>query len=176
MATLPSSSTDYRGIDDQSSMVRVISVTGVIFAVLGMSCLPFNFGAFITFGWPVEGSKNTVLDWWCFASTFAGLGLSTILLFSSLGCYHFKRWGLYGMLFWAVCSLGYGILGIYFWGRFLLPWLRSEYVAMRGPDEVGGLIAWMIGTGLSLIVLWQMRKPSIRGVFQSPLVPAAHPS
>lgn len=176
MATLPPSSTDYRGIDDQSSMVRVISVAGVIFAVLGMSCLPFNFGSFITFGWPVEGSKDTALDWWCFASTFAGLGLSTILLFSSLGCYHFKRWGLYGMLFWAFCSLAYGILGIYFWGRFLLPWLRTEYVSMRGPDEVSGLIAWMIGTGLAIIVLRQMTKPSIRGVFQSHVVPAAHPS
>jgi hypothetical protein len=97
-------------------------------------------------------------------------------LFSSLGCYHFKRWGLYGILFWAVSSLAYGILGIYFWGRFLLPWLRSEYVSMRGPDEVGGLIAWMIGTGLSIIVLRLMTRPSIRGVFQPPVVPVAHPS
>lgn len=176
MGTLPPSSTDYRGIDDPSSIVRAISVAGVIFGTLGISCLPFNFGSFITFGWPVEGSKNTALDWWCFASTLAGLGLSTILLFSSLGCYHFKYWGLYGLLIWAVSSLAYGILGIYFWGRFLLPWLRTEYVAMRGPDEVGGLIAWMIGMGLSIIVLRFMTRPSIRGVFQSPIVPAAGPS
>lgn len=176
MATLPPSSIDSRGIDDQSSIVRTIAVAGVIFGTLGMSCLPFNFGSFITFGWPVEGSKDTALDWWCFGSTFAGLGLSTILLFSSLGCYHFKRWGLYGILFWACSSLAYGILGIFFWGRFLLPWMRSQYVDMRGPDEISGLIAWIIGTGLSFIVLYQMRRPAIRGVFQSPLVPAAHPS
>lgn len=176
MTSLPSSSTDPRGIDDQSSMVRVISVAGVVFGTLGMSCLPFNFGSFITFGWPVQGSRDTVIDAWCLASTFAGLGLSTILLFSSLGCYHFKKWGLYGILFWASSSLAYGILGIYFWGRFLLPWLRSEYAGMRGPDEISGLIAWMIGTGLSIIVLRQMTRPSIRAVFGPPVAPSAHPS
>ena len=176
MATLPPSSIDYRGIDDESSIVRTIAVAGVIFGALGMSCLPFNLGSFITVGWPIDDSRNTTLDWWCFVSTFAGLGLSTILLFSSLGCYHFKRWGLYGILVWACCSLGYGVVGIYFWGKFLLPWTRSEYVAMRGQDEIGGLIAWFIGTGLSVIVLHQMRRPAIRGVFPSRLVPAAHPS
>jgi hypothetical protein len=175
MSTLPPSSTDYRGIDDQSSIIRAISVAGVIFGTLGMSCLPFNFGSFITFGWPVEATKQA-LDWWCFVSTFAGLGLATILLFSSLGCYHFKRWGLYGIQFWAVSSLAYGIVGIFFWGRFLLPGLRSEYVRMRAPDEVSGLIAWIIGTGLSGVVLWFMTRPAIRGVFEPQVVPAAHPS
>lgn len=177
MTTLPPSSIDPRGIDDQSSIVRAISVAGVIFGTLGMSCLPFNLGSFITFGWPaVEGSRDSVIEWWCLASTFAGLGLSTILLFSSLGCYHFKRWGLYGILFWATMSLAYGILGIYFWGRFLLPWLRPEYVSMRGPDEISGLIAWLIGTGLSVIVLYQMTRPAIRAVFQPSIVSPTHPS
>jgi hypothetical protein len=150
-------------------------VAGVIFGTLGMSCLPFNLGAFITYGWPVEGSTRT-LDWWCFVSTFAGLGLSTILLFSSLGCYHFKRWGLYGMLFWAASSLAYGIVGIFFWGRFFFPGLGAEYARMRGQDEVSGLIAWMIGTALAVLVLWFMTRPAIRGVFQPAVVPAAHPS
>jgi hypothetical protein len=176
MGTLPPSSIDYRGIDDQSSIVRTLAVAGVIFGTLGMSCLPFNLGSFITSGWPVEASKDSALDWWCFASTFAGLGLSTILLFSSLGCYHFRRWGLYGILFWAWSSLAYGVVGSYFWGRFLLPGARLAYVAMRGPDEISGLIAWLMGTGLSIIVLHQMGRPAIRGVFQSGLVPAAHRS
>jgi hypothetical protein len=175
MSTLPPSSTDYRGIDDQSSIVRVISVAGVIFGTLGMSCLPFNLGVFITSGWPVEGNDR-FLDGWCLASTFIGLGLATILLFSSLGCYHFKRWGLYGILFWAASSLGYGLVGVFFWGRFLLPGLRSEYVRMRGQDEISGLLAWMIGTALSVLVLWFMTRPAIRGVFQPAVVPAAHPS
>jgi hypothetical protein len=47
---------------------------------------------------------------------------------------------------------------------------------MRGPDEISGLIAWLMGTGLSIIVLHQMGRPAIRGVFQSGLVPAAHRS
>jgi hypothetical protein len=175
MATLPPSSIDYRGIDDRSSIVRVISVAGVIFGTLGMSCLPFNFGSFITFGWPVSANNNA-LDWWCFGSTFVELGLSTVLLFSSLGCYHFKRWGLYGILFWAISSASYGVVGIFFWGRFLLPGARSEYVRMRGQDEVAGLIVWLIGTMLSLVVLRFMTRSAIRGVFRSHVVPAAHPS
>lgn len=171
MSTLPASSIDPRGIDPQSSLVRVLAVAGVIFGTLGMSCLPFNFGAFITYGWPVEGNERE-LDWWVFASTFAGLGLSAILLFASLGAYHFKRWGFYGMLFWAGCSLAYGIVGIFYWGRFMLPWLGNEYVRMRGPDEIGGLIAWLIGTGLSILVLRCLTRPEVRGVFDPHLLPA----
>jgi hypothetical protein len=171
MSTLPASSLDPRGIDPQSSLVRALAVAGVIFGCLGMSCLPFNFGAFVTYGWPVQGQQGA-LDWWVFVSTFAGLGLSAMLLFSSLGAYHFKRWGLYGLFFWAVCSLGYGVLGIYFWGRFLLPWFRGEYVRMRGPDEVSGLIAWMIGTGLAIIVLRCLMRPDVRGVFVPPVIPS----
>lgn len=169
--TLPPSSLDPRGIDPQSSLVRALAVVGVIFGCLGMSCLPFNFGAFITYGWPVQ-ARQAAMDWWVFASTFAGLGLSAMLLFSSLGAYHFKLWGYFGMLFWSVCSLAYGVLGIYFWGRWLFPWMRGEYVRMRGPDEISGLIAWMIGTGLAVIVLRNLIRRDVRGVFASPVVPS----
>ncbi|HEY2588091.1 MAG TPA: hypothetical protein VGI81_20275 [Tepidisphaeraceae bacterium] len=169
--TLPASSLDPRGIDPQSSLVRVLAVAGVIFGCLGMSCLPFNFGEFITYGWPVQ-ARQAPLDWWVLAWTFVGLGLSTILLFSSLGAYHFKLWGFYGMFLWAVGSIGYGVLGIFFWVRWLLPWQRGEYVRMRGPDEVSGLIAWMVGTGLAVIVLRCLIRRDVRGVFAAPVVPS----
>jgi hypothetical protein len=140
-------------------------VVGVIFGTLGLSCLPFNFGSFVTYGWPVEGSKSGTIDLWCFGSTFLGLGLSLLLLLSSLGCYHFQWWGRYGMLLWAFVSLGYGIVGVYFWGRFLLPGLRSQLVAMRGPDEISGLIAWIMGSGFSIFVLMTLLPSSSRRVF-----------
>ena len=166
MSIYPPPSDDPRGIDPASSTVRTLAVVGVIFGTLGMSCMPFNLGEWITFGWPIEGSKTTVMDMWCFFSTLAGLGLSSVLLLSSFGCYHFKWWARGAILAWAYVSLAYGVLGIYFWGRFFLPWLRSEYAAMRGPDEVSGPIAWIIGTTLSVFVIVLMTRPAIRGVFE----------
>lgn len=175
MPTLPRSSVDYRGIDPQSSTVRALAVVGVIFGCLGMSCFPFDFGEYVTYGWPVQANQST-MDWWVFVSTFVGLGLSALLLFSSLGAYHFKRWGLYGMLLWGFASVLYGILGIYFWGRFLLPWLRHQYVRVRGPDEVAGLIAWMVGTVFALMVLRNLLRRDVQGVFMEPqIVPPEKP-
>lgn len=165
MARFPTASLDPRGTDPESSIVRAIAVVGVIFGTLGMSCLPFNLGEFVSFGWPVEGARADWLDLWCLFATFIELGLSTLLLFCSLGAYHFKWWARYGLLLWATCSLGYGVVGIYFWGRFLLPPLRSEYAAMRGPDEFAGLLAWLVGTGLSIFVLRFLTRPAIRMVF-----------
>lgn len=161
-------SQDYepRGIDPISSRVRAVAVVGTIFAVLGLSCLPFNLGAWITYGWPIQGSKSTPIDMWCFASTFIGLGLAAMLLWGSLAAYHFRWWARDLLLLWAILSLAYGILGIYFWGRFLLPALREQYAEMRGPDEVSGLIAWIIGTGLSIFVLRTMMRPSTRALFE----------
>jgi len=172
MSTLPDRSHEPRGIDPQSATVRALAVVGTIFAVLGLSCLPFKFGAWITYGWPIEGPKSNPMETWCLASTFAGLGLSTLLLLSSLGAYHFRWWARDALLLWAWLSLAYGVCGIFFWGRFLLPRLRPQYAAMRGPDEISGLIAWIIGTGLAVFVLRFMTRPSIRAKRRAARAPA----
>ena len=166
MSSLPHPSLEPRGIDPQSSEVRIIAVMGVIFGTLGLSCLPFNFGEWITAGWPIQGSKTTIMDLWCFASTFIGLGLSAILLLSSLAAYRFAWWGRGGLLVWAWGSLVYGAVGLYFWVRFFLPSLRNHYTEMHGPDEVAGPIAWIIGTSFAAIALWYLTRPSVRAVFE----------
>lgn len=165
MSELPPATTAPRGLDAQSGDVRIISVFGVIFGTLGLSCLPFNFGAWITYGWPIEGSKASPVEMWVFASTFVGLGLSALLLLSSLASMRFLWWGRDGLILWACASLLYGIAGIYFWGRFFLPWLNYQYVAMRGPDEVAGLLAWMIGSIFAIFVLWYLTRPSVKAAF-----------
>lgn len=165
MSTLPAQTNDPRGIDAQSSIVRTLAVVGTIFGVLGLSCLPFNLADWITYGWPIEGEKTTVMDVWCLLSTFIGMGLSGLLVAGSLGAYHFRWWARDVLLLWAWLSLAYGILGIYFWGRFLLPRYSSRYAEMRGPDEVSGVIAWIIGTGLAIFVLRFLNRPSIAAVF-----------
>jgi hypothetical protein len=168
MAVLPPSDVDYRGIEPEASLVRVIAVAGVIFGTTGMACMPFTWPEPLAAGWPVEQHKMTVLDLWCHASVFIGLGLSTILMFSSLGAYHFRWWAWYGLLFWAACSFAYGLVGTLFWGQFLLPWRRSDYVVFRSPDTIAPLIAWIIGTGLSVFVLLFLPRRAIRGVFRAP--------
>jgi len=157
-----------QGIDPPSSDVPIIAVMGVVFAMLGLSCLPFNLGAWVDYGWPLEAGGPGVIDKWCLVSTFIGLGLSALLLLSSLGCYRLATWGRDGMLLWAVLSLIYGVTGIFFWGRFFLPRLLNQYVEMRGPDEIAGLIAWIIGVGYAVIVLWYLTRPSVRMVFVGP--------
>src|SRR5579864_8064607 len=114
MPSYPPPSVEPRGLDPQSSAVRTIAVVGVIFGTLGLSCLPFNFGAWITYGWPIEGSKTTAMDMWAFASTFIELGLATMLLLCSFATYHFNWWGRDGLLLWAVITLAYGLCGIFF--------------------------------------------------------------
>ena len=162
---LPAPSTEYRGIGPESSIVRVIAVAGVIFGTLGMACMPFSFGAFETQGWPLAGMQHTTHDGWFLASIFIELGLSPLLLFSSLGCYHFKWWGRYGLLFWAFCTAVYGAAGLYFWVYFLIPTHHLDAPAMRGVDEVAPLLGWIVGSGLSIFVLIFLPRPSIRAVF-----------
>ena len=166
MAQTSPASLEPRGIDAQSATVRAIAVVGTIFGVVGMSCLPFNLGAWITYGWPLEGSKSTPLDLWAFASTIIGMGLATLLMVSSLMTYKFKPIGRDGLLLWAWASILYGIAGVFFWGRFLLPWLNPQYADLRGPDEIAGLIAWVLGTCLAVVILYHLRRPSIRVVFE----------
>jgi hypothetical protein len=165
MTHAPAPSTGPLGMFPPAGDIRALAVVGVIFGTLGMSCLPFNFGAWITFGWPIETSKTNLIEVWCLGSTVVGLALSALLMFSSLGAFHFKSWGRYGLLFWAVMSLAYGVAGIFFWGRFLLPQLRWQYVTMRGPDEISGLLAWFIGSILAIFVLRLFTRPDIRSVF-----------
>ena len=165
MSSAPPSSLEPRGTDEQSSVVRAVEVVGTIFGVLGLSCLPFNFGEWITYGWPIEGSKTTPMDMWVFASTFIELGLSTLLLFSSLAAFHFKPLGRDGLILWSLSTLLYGFLGIFFWGRFFFPQINSQYAALRGPDVIAGLIAWVFGILLACVIFYHMRRPAIRAVF-----------
>jgi len=178
MAIMPAHSDGPRGIDPQSSIVRALAVVGTIFGTLGLCGLPFNLAAWITYGWPIEGAKTAIMDMWCFASTLIGLGLSALLLGGSLGAYHFKWWARDVLLLWAWLSLVYGICGIFFWGRFLLPRFSSQYVEMRGIDEVSGLIAWIIGTGFAIFVLHFLNRPSVAASFMEarPEVPAHEPA
>ena len=165
MTAIPPPSNEPRGADPQSSTVRALAMLGVVFGTLGLSCLPFNFGTWITYGSPIAGARTTPIDMWVFASTFIGIGLSVLLLLSSLGAFHFRKWGRIGMLAWSEVSLLYGIVGIFLYGRFLLPWLRGEYANIRGPDTIAGLLAWMIGSCLAVFVLYDLTRPSVRELF-----------
>lgn len=173
MNQVPPPSVESRGIDPNSSDVRIIAVLGVIFGTLGLSCLPFNLGGWVTYGFPAQTAKDSPLDLWALLSTFIGLGLAALLLLSSMAAYKFNWWGRDGMLLWAFLSLLYGIVGIPFWGRFLIPSAASQYASLRGPDELAGLLGWLIGTFFSIFVLWYLTRPAVRAVFQ---VPSAQPS
>ena len=155
-----------RGLDRWSGDVRVIPVFGVILGTLGLSCLPFNFGVFVIHSWPSEPIKGGGFgEPWILASTFIGLGLSMLLLVSSLAAYRFLWWGRDGLLIWAGASLIYGVIGIFFWGRFFFPQLLHQFIRMRGPDQLGGLLAWMIGSIFAVFTFWHLTRPSVREVF-----------
>lgn len=132
---------------------------------MGLMCLPFSFGSWAAFGWPVRHTRTGAIGVWVIASTFVGLGLSLLLLLSSFGAYRLRRWGRDGMLAWAIVSLVYGLAGVYFWGRFLVPSMRSQYPAFRGPDMVSGLIAWAVGTIYAALALFYLTRPRIKAVF-----------
>lgn len=165
MTTLPPVSGEPRGDDAASSTVRTIAIMGILFGLLGLICLPLNFGMWAAFGWPIRATHVGALGVWVWASTFAGLALSALLTFSSFGCFRFQRWGCGGLLLWSVLSLVYGAAGIYFWGRFLVPSIRHQYSTFRGPDMVSGLIAWGVGTIYAAFVLYYLTRPRIRAVF-----------
>ncbi|HXE54913.1 MAG TPA: hypothetical protein VN541_17965 [Tepidisphaeraceae bacterium] len=177
MSHAPPPSLEPRGIDPESADVRIIAVFGVIFGTLGLSCLPFNFGNWLTYGWPVQSSGRSPIAPWVMISTIVGLAQAGVLLLSSLATYRLLWWGRDGMLIWAWTSLIHGIVGIFFWGRFLFPWLNSQYADMRGPDELAGLLAWIVGSIFSIAVLIYFSRPGIRSVFvRKDLQPQTGPS
>ena len=157
---------DDRGIGPDDSIVRVIAVAGVIFGVIGMSCLPFSWCEPFGASWPLEphGMPNPVF--WQLWSSVVGLGLAALLTLSSLGAYHFKWWGWYGMMFWAAASLAWSLGGAIFWFQYFLPWRRENYVMTRGPDELAPLIGTIIAIGLSIFVLRFFPRRPIRALFQ----------
>jgi magnesium-transporting ATPase (P-type) len=166
MSHLPPATHEPRGRDPWSVDARIISVFGVILGTLGLSCLPFNFGFWVVHAWPVEpgrvaGSGQT----WVLLSTLIGLGLATLLLISSLAAYRFLWWGRDGLILWAILSLIYCVVGIFFWGKFLFPQFAHQFVLMRGPDELGGLLAWLIGSIFAILTLWHLTRPAVREAF-----------
>jgi hypothetical protein len=165
MSQLPPPTHEPRGIDRWSYDARIISVFGVILGTLGISCLPFNLGVWVVHGWPIEPAKGSEGQTWVLLSTLLGLGLSTLLLISSLAACRFLRWGRDGLLLWAVLSLIYGVVGIFFWGRFLFPRFENQFIPMRGPDEVAGILAWMIGSIFAILTFWHLTRPSVRAAF-----------
>jgi hypothetical protein len=165
MSELPPATHEPRGVDRWSADARIISVFGVILGTLGISCLPFNLGVWVVHGWPIEPAKGTEGQTWVLLSTLLGLGFSTLLLISSLAAYRLLWWGRDGLLLWAVLSLIYGVVGIFFWGRFFLPQLENQLVRMRGPDELAGILAWMIGSIFAILTFWHLTRPSVRAAF-----------
>jgi len=160
-------------VDPKYSEVRVIPVFGVVLGTLGLAALPIDLGQFLTEGWPVSPGRSHGMNLWALFSTLTGLGLATLLLLSSLGAYHFTRWGRDGMLIWAGASLAYGVFGVAYWGRFLFYSRYPEYANLVGPDQATGLLAWGVGTGFAALTLWHLTRPHVREAFvrQYPFTP-----
>jgi hypothetical protein len=99
-------------------------------------------------------------------STLIGLGLAALLLLSSLGAYHFTRWGRDGMLIWAGASLAYGVFGVAYWGQFFFYRRYAQYANLVGPDQAAGLLAWGVGTVFAALTLWCLTRPRVRDAFR----------
>ena len=153
------------GIDRNSSGVRALGVIGVVFAVTAIVMLPFTLGDYIDYGWPISGGKTAPIEMWNLFSTFVGLGLAILMLLASFGCYRFEEWGRRGMILWSVLSLIYGVAGVYFYGRWLVPWFRGEYARNPAASPFAPLVCWIVGTIMAACTLPYLRRTAIRAVF-----------
>lgn len=149
----------------EGSGVRAIAVTGVIFAFLALVMLPFTLGGFTSYGWPISGGKTAPMELWILFSTLFGLLLAVMLLLGSFGSYRFQQWGRSLMLLWSVLSLAYGVVGIYFFGRWLIPSLRGEFARNPAVSPLAPLCCWAVGTLFALCIVRYFRRPGVRACF-----------
>lgn len=152
-------------VDSQPLPVRVVATIGLMFGLAAVSCLPYSLVPFVDGQWVISPQKTSWMDLWVLVSTIVGLGLGSLLLLSSIGCFSLVWWARPGMLLWAGSSALWGIVAAFFYLHWFLPSFRANIGDVRAEGPWGGLVFWAIGWIFSVFVLFFMTRPRVKAEF-----------
>lgn len=78
-----------------------------------------------------------------------------------------KSWSLLVLRLWAVASIVIGLVGSYFYLKWILPPWREQLAQVRGVDDtLFNLGGWMIGTILAIAMLIVIGRPTVQAALK----------
>lgn len=151
---------------------RALAALGVAFGTVGVFMLPFGLLRFhqgaIAGGFRVaimdEPVQSTSIDaYWLLCSSLLGAGLALALMVGGIGGVCLKSWSIVVLRIWSVVSIIVGVMGSYFYLRWLFSPARDQMSQVRGVDDVlvnfGGCF---IGLCLAIAILSVIGRPQVR--------------
>lgn len=181
---------DAAAYDPQARVMRALAAVGTVFGTVAAVALPlgmirlhqgniFGDARVPLFDGPIRGTSLQAL--WMVVSALSGAGLGAMLLTGSAGALTFRRWSRPVLIGWALASIAYGIIGIFFFGAWLLPPWRSHLAEVRGVvDSMVEFAGWSVGSALAIGMLCMLTRPKVHAAFErqgavEAPVPAAPP-
>lgn len=156
-------------------VMRTVAVLGMIFGFAGMLSLPFGLnrlhpGSFagdarVHFFSPLI-ERPTIDVLWMYLASASGAGLGFMLFAGSIAAISFKNIGRVILFLWAMGSLFLGLIGCFFYFRWLFGASRSDYAQVRGVvDSLVNFGGWGVGSTLAIVMLYLLTRPEIKEAF-----------
>ena len=149
--------------DSRVELIRIAAIVGMALGLSGVLCLPFR-AFFEVAGPPREGAPP--LGYWPGIFAVAGLLLSIVLCFGSMAAFRLKPIARPLLIIYALGSLLFGVAGVIFYARALLP-NEGRNLVMRwgGMGLTYELLMWPAAILFSLYLLYAMTRPAAKAVF-----------
>jgi hypothetical protein len=163
---------DYR---PQVRLMRTVAVLGMLFGFAGMLSLPLGLnrlhpGSFagdarVHYFSPLI-ERPTIDALWMYVASASGAGLGFMLFWGSVAAINFKSIGRALLVLWAMGSLFLGLIGCFFYFRWLFAPSRGDLAQVRGVvDSLVNFGGWGIGSTLAIVMLYLLTRPEIKEAF-----------
>ncbi len=157
-------------------VMRTVMVLGIIFGLAGMLSLPFGLnrlhpGSFAgdlrvkPYSPLIE--RLTIDALWMYVASASGAGLGGMLFVGSVAAMNFKKAGRITLILWAISSLGLGVIGCFFYLRWLFSPSHDDFAQVRGVvDSLVNFGGWGIGSTFAVVMLILLTRPKIKEAFE----------
>ena len=162
--------------EPEVNIFRSLAALGVIYGSAGVIGVPlgilrFHQGAIAgdfrvaIFDESVRSMSADAL--WLLCSSLLGAGLALALMVGGIGAVRLKSWSFVVLRVWAIASVIVGVIGSFFFVRWLLSPQRDMFSEARGVDDsLVNFLGWGIGTVLAIAMLVVIQRPSVREAFR----------
>lgn len=156
---------------ERPTLASVVAIICILFGLFGMCGSPASLSIyFIDTGVPnpvVDIVKsNQIMFIYLVSVGIMGFFLALIEFVGGIGLWMMKPWGRTAIMFFSVCTLLFGVLGMIMNAIFLIPPL----MALGDPAAIGGAVGGIVGGCVGMIFpigfLFVLTRPEVAQAYQ----------
>lgn len=162
--------------DPVIGVMRTVMVLGMVFGLAGMLSLPFGLNRLHPGSFAGDAKVHlfspliehpTIDALWMYVASASGAGLGGMLFLGSVAAMNFKKAGRIALILWAISSLSLGLVGCFFYFRWLFSPSRDQFAQVKGVvDSLVNFGGWGIGSTLAVVMLILLTRPRVKEAFE----------